>query len=152
MILSKATEYSIRALVYIRSRMETHRFIGFREIAREIGAPEPFTGKVLQTLVKKGFLQSSKGPGGGFFLDEKKGPIPLIGLVLSLEGTTFFTRCGLGLKNCSSENPCPIHKDYAKIRGQFEKLMESETIWSLAKKLKNGKAVINNSAIPDNNQ
>jgi Rrf2 family protein len=149
MILSKSTEYGIRALIFIRSRMKVKSYLGFREIAKEIGAPEPFTGKVLQSLVKHGLLKSSKGPRGGFYLDDKMAPIPLTTVVEAMEGPGFFNKCGLGLKNCSSENPCPIHKEYARIRGQLEKLMLSESIWSLAKKISNGKAVINNSAIGD---
>jgi Rrf2 family protein len=138
MILSKATEYAIRALIYIRQKENS--LMGFKEIAAGIGAPEAFTGKILQTLVRNGMLRSSKGPGGGFFLDEKSGPMPLIKVVEGLEGTSFFKRCGLGLAVCSSENPCPIHEDYAHIREQFEQLMIKESIWSLAEKMNLGDA------------
>lgn len=142
MILSKATEYSIRSLIYIRSKMDLQQHIGFREVAREIGAPEPFTGKILQELVRKGFLHSSKGPGGGFYLLDDDGPLALSTVIEAIEGIGFFERCGLGLKNCSADNPCPIHKKYARIRKQLRDLMATETIWSLAKKIKNGKTIL----------
>lgn len=140
MFLSKATEYAIRALIFIKANGQKHT--GFREIAKEIGAPEPYTGKVMQVLVKIGILKSSKGPGGGFYIDPAEAPIPLIKVVEAMEGTDTFTKCGLGLKECSAANPCPIHNEFAKIRNQYRDLVSKESIWSMAEKINNGQAVI----------
>ena len=49
-----------------------------REIAEEIEANEHTTGKILQLLVKAGIICSSKGPGGGFYIEEGKKPVYLI--------------------------------------------------------------------------
>lgn len=141
MVLSKATEYAIRALVYIRLKEGAHA--GFREVADKIGAPEPFTAKILQTLVRKGILNSVKGPGGGFFLDPFGRNILLIQVIEALEGPSVFNRCGFGLQGCSPTNPCPVHDEYSAIRDEYKKLATSISIGSLAEKVRKGKAVIN---------
>lgn len=139
MLFSKATEYAIRALVYIAS---LDRKPGFKEIAREIDAPEPYTAKILQTLSRKGLACSTKGPGGGFYIDGNNPPLLLKEVILAMEGDDILRKCGLGLKNCSQENPCPIHYQYAQIREEINRMVTTETIHALAQKLKDGEAII----------
>ena len=55
-MLSKATEYALRALIYIYVRNISDQRAGFREISREIEAPEQYTAKILQQLVKMGII------------------------------------------------------------------------------------------------
>lgn len=142
-MLTKATEYAIRAMVYIALKNMEERRPGYREIAHEIEAPEHFTAKILQTLVKQGVLQSAKGRGGGFFCLTDRGPVTIIEIIQHIEGLKLFTRCGIGLSRCSDENPCPIHNEYAVIRNQYQQMAANTTIQSLAVKIRKGDAVIN---------
>jgi DNA-binding IscR family transcriptional regulator len=59
-------------------------------------------------------------------------------IIIAIEGSHLFTGCGIGLKECSCENPCPIHEQFSPIRDSIEKLMESETFQSLAEKVSAG--------------
>ena len=54
---------------------------------------------------------------------------------MSTEGDRTISGCGFGLKHCDGENPCPMHEQYAEIRNAIEKLVSTETIQSLAKKI-----------------
>jgi Rrf2 family protein len=105
---------------------------GIDEISREIEAPRFFTAKILQRLVRLGFLMSLKGKGGGFFFDKEKPDLTIKELIATTEGDKIITGCGFGLKNCTPDNPCPIHERYAPIRDAIEDLVTSETIKSLA--------------------
>jgi Rrf2 family protein len=105
---------------------------GIDEISREIEAPRFFTAKILQRLVRMGFLMSLKGKGGGFFFDKEKPDLTIKELIATTEGDKIITGCGFGLKNCTPDNPCPIHERYAPIRDAIEDLVTSETIKSLA--------------------
>jgi len=142
-MLSKASEYAIRSLVYVAIKNRDNHRPGYREIAKEIDAPEQFTAKVLQLLVRQGLIQSIRGRGGGFFFKPDTAPLPLIEVINSIEGYKLFTRCGIGLSHCSDSNPCPIHLKYAIIRDQYRELATNTTIDMLADQIIEGKAVLN---------
>jgi Rrf2 family protein len=134
-MFNKETEYAIRGLVYIKLQNLKKRRPGTSEVAKEIEAPPFYTAKILQRLVRIGFLNSLKGKGGGFFLDPDKPDIPLIKLIISTEGDKSFSGCGFGLKQCDSENPCPLHEKYTAVRESINKLISEETVQSLAEKV-----------------
>ncbi|ASB48615.1 RrF2 family transcriptional regulator [Alkalitalea saponilacus] len=142
-MLSKASEYAIRALVYITIKNRDAVRPGYREISREIEAPEQFTAKILQTCVRNKLLQSVRGRGGGFFFDPESKPLTLIEIINTIEGMSLFTRCGIGLSKCSDTAPCPIHKEYAVIRDQYQQLTTNTTIDNLADKIISGEGVLN---------
>lgn len=133
-MFKKETEYALRALVYIQLQNTKGRRPGIAEIATEIETPQSFTAKILQRMVKQGFVESLKGINGGFFFDTTKEDLPLRRIILSIEGDSLFHGCGFGLKKCDENNPCPLHNSYAPIRDAIENLVTNETIQSLANK------------------
>jgi Rrf2 family protein len=133
-LFKKETEYALRALVYIQLQNFRERRPGIAEIATEIETPQSFTAKILQRLVTRGFVNSQKGINGGFFFDSEKDDLPIKKLIVSIEGEKLFTGCGFGLKHCDENNPCPLHFSYAPIRDAINKLVNEETIQSLAGK------------------
>lgn len=132
-MFNKETEYALRGLVYIQLQNYNDRRPGIAEISKEIDAPPFYTAKILQQLVRQGFIFSIKGKGGGFFFDNHKPELTIRELITYTEGTNLITGCGFGLKNCSEENPCPLHEKYAPIRSAIDHLVSTETIQSLAK-------------------
>ncbi len=141
-MLSKATEYAIRALVYIAIQNAEGKRPGFKEIAQKIDSPEQFTAKILQILTRRGLISSAKGRGGGFFFNENSGALPLYDVVSTLEGDWSFSKCGFGLNSCDSKNPCPLHHDYLPIREGLYNLLKKETIQSLAVKILGNNAIL----------
>lgn len=131
-MFSKETEYALRGLVYIQSQNYAGRRPGISEIAREIDAPHFFTAKIMNQMVKHGFVASIKGKGGGFFFETGKPDINLGRLIEVTGGNRSLTGCGFGLKNCNDANPCPLHEKYAPIRDSILTLVATETIQSLA--------------------
>ena len=134
-MFNKETEYALRGLVYIKLQNLKERRPGMAEVAKEIDAPAFFTAKILQRLVRAGFIESIKGKGGGFFFDPEKPDLPLINLISATEGDRSFSGCGFGLRHCDENNPCPLHKKYAPIRDSINKLISMETVQSLAQKV-----------------
>jgi Rrf2 family protein len=149
-VFKKETEYALRALAYIKLQNLKGRRPGIAEIASEIETPQSFTAKILQRMVKQGFVQSLKGINGGFFFDTSKEDLQLRKVIVSIEGDSLFCGCGFGLKQCDENNPCPLHDNYAPIRNAIEKLVTEETIQSLAEKLDNNGKVTLNRAFPTN--
>ena len=134
-MFNKETEYALRGLVYIKLQNLKERRPGTSEVAREIEAPPFYTAKILQRLVRFGFLESLKGKGGGFFFDTDKPDLQLINLISSTEGDRSYSGCGFGRKHCDSDNPCPLHEKYTSIRESINKLISEETVQSLAEKV-----------------
>ncbi|NNU33130.1 Rrf2 family transcriptional regulator [Mucilaginibacter sp. S1162] len=115
MILSKSCEYAIRATVYIALKSGKNEKVGIIEVAEAIGSPMHFTGKILQTPVRKNILSSAKGPTGGFYL-ENGHLLFLIDIVRAIDGNGLFSACVLGLEKCSETQPCPMHEQVKPIR------------------------------------
>ena len=134
-MFNKETEYALRGLIYIKLQNLKSRRPGTAEISREIDAPPFFTAKILQRLVRFGFLESLKGKGGGFYFDPAKADLTLKQLITATEGGKSFSGCGIGLKNCDETNPCPLHEKYAPIRDSINNLVSGETVQSLAEKV-----------------
>lgn len=128
----KETEYALRGLVYIQLQNLSDHRPGIAEIAKEIEAPQFYTAKILQRMVKNGFILSLKGKGGGFYFDKKKEPLSLKALIAATEGDKTYAGCGFGLKHCDEKNPCPMHHQYKPIRESINQLISNETIQSLA--------------------
>jgi len=141
-MLSKASEYAIRALIYIVLQNQKGRRPGFREISKEIDSPVQFTAKILQNLSRNNILTSFKGRGGGFVFNTTDPEISLFDVIRVMEGDDLFTRCGFGLKSCNAQNPCPLHDDFQPIRDSLNLLARKETIHSLASKIRDNKAVL----------
>jgi len=118
--------------------METPIKPGISEIAKEIDAPPFYTGKIMQRLVKQGFLRSIKGKGGGFLFDENKPDLPLKSVIQVIEGEKTYAGCGFGLKHCDENYPCPLHEQYAPIRESINLLISANTVQSLAIEYQSG--------------
>ena len=141
-MFNKETEYALRWLVYIQIQNLKGRRPGIIEIAQEIDAPQFYIAKILQRLVKLGFIESQKGKGGGFYFDSTKPDIPLRDLIMATEGDKSFRGCAFGLKQCDENNPCPLHEKYAPIRNALNNLITEEGVQSLAQKIPTGENAI----------
>lgn len=147
-MLSKTTQYAIRALVAVELNSRKGQRSGFKTIAREIDVPEQYVAKIMQTLTRFNLLKSVRGRGGGFSItDNNRQDIFLYDIVSIMEGKTFFTRCGFGFKHCDANNPCPLHNEYEPIREAFTQLLKKETICSLATKIEKGEAVLSRLSV-----
>ncbi len=102
-------------MIYIESQSVESRKISLNEIADAIDSPVAFTAKILQKLKRNGLLTSTIGAKGGFKVVNKR-IITLKDIVVAIDGDGFFNNCILGLKVCSSSNPCPAHGAYKIIK------------------------------------
>lgn len=142
-MFTKSTQYALRAVVYLAKNSSESKKYGIKTIASDLGFPEPYLAKVLQHLVRKKIISSLKGPNGGFFADKHVKDISLLSIIEANEGLDFFNRCGLGLVECDSNNPCPIHKQYEPIKTSFEKVLEDKKVSDVIDELDRGESFLN---------
>jgi Rrf2 family protein len=127
-VFSKTCEYAMRAVFFIAHKTSNGGRVGIKEISIGIDSPEHFLAKILQDLSRRGIIQSVKGPNGGFYLEEESLKRPLSDIVEAVDGNGIFVGCGLGLKQCSEVNPCPLHHEFKAIRNQIQELLYTTTI------------------------
>jgi Rrf2 family protein len=143
-MLTKTSEYALRSLIYIAMQAGGERKTGIKEIAHELELPMHFIGKILQDLVRKGLIASTKGPHGGFYLNHPAESITIMDVVREIDGLEIFKRCGLGLKQCSDSHPCPLHNDFSIFRDGIAKVFTRKTIQNLVLDIQEGRAFIIN--------
>ncbi len=132
-MFSKACVYGIRASIYIAAQSLKNNRVGLISIAENIETPVAFTAKILQQLVKAGIVDSIKGPTGGFLIDKSRiDDIRLSEIVDSLDGNDIYKGCGLGLTECNSLKPCPVHDKFAAIRNDLKNMLQDTSLYELA--------------------
>ena len=139
MTLSKACEHGIRATLHIAQQSVLEERASLKDIALEIDAPEAFTAKILQELVRQGIINSSKGPKGGFSMSKKSiKELKLIQIIHAIDGDSFEKKCVLGLKQCSETSPCPVHDQFKHIKKDYLQMLQKTTIHKMISSLNEG--------------
>jgi len=133
-LYSKTAQYSIQSMLFIAANNSDQNIL-VRDVAKELGLPSSFLSKILQTLSRYGFLNSVKGPKGGFSLSEKGAESTIAELVAVVDGPMNFDMCLAGFSPCSEENACPFHQEWKRIREEIREVVNSKNIFELAKEM-----------------
>lgn len=138
-MFSKATEYALRATIFLAQKSSADHKLGISEIAKAIGSPRSFTAKILQSLTRDNkVINSVRGPNGGFYMTEKARKLPARAVLLAMGEDEILEKCVMGLKRCSEKQPCPMHDQYKIIKTQLISLFTSKTIQQLAAEIREG--------------
>jgi Rrf2 family protein len=113
------------------ARLPQGAFAGAANIAREIGAPQNYLGKLLKSLAEDGLLESQKGLGGGFRLIRDPKDISLFDVVDPIEHLSRWSGCILGLPVCSDTAPCAIHERWKTTRAAYLHMLQRTTLAEL---------------------
>jgi len=141
-MFSKSCKYAIRAVLYLALNSDEGKKIGVEEIAKNIEVPRHFLAKTLQQLTKKNLISSTKGPFGGFYLNEYNKSINLYSVIEVIDGDEELKSCVIGLKECTNVKPCPYHHIVQGMRSKLVKTLKTETIIETAQRVKKSKNTI----------
>lgn len=146
-MFSKATEYAMRATIYIAQKGTVENKISIDEISKAIDSPRSFTAKILQALRRDNkIIRSVSGPNGGFFMTAKARKLPVRAILEAMGEYEVLDKCVMGLAECSENKPCPMHSKYKVIKRQLIELFETKTIQHLTDDIKNADVFINNKS------
>lgn len=138
-MFSKACEYGIRSATYIALQSLEGRRVSLKEIAGEIDSPVAFTAKILQLLSKNNIIESVKGAYGGFEISKARiDKLMLSEIVNAIDGDKIYVGCGLGLKECNSDKPCPVHDKFIDIRNDLRQMLENTSLYEMTAGLEIG--------------
>jgi Rrf2 family protein len=105
----------LRLLAFVFAERDKD-FFRVRDACEQAGVPEPFTRKILQTLVKTGVLKARRGPGGGYTTVGSPRDLSFLDVIRSVDGEDTFDGCILGDDEFDDENPCPFHESWVSVR------------------------------------
>jgi Rrf2 family protein len=131
LIITRATEYAIRAILYM-SRRPAGEIVYKKDICKEQEITPAFLTKILQPLIKDGIVGSQRGVGGGFYLAKDPAEITLLDIIKSQEGPVYLNQCLVEEGSCEREFFCPVHGAWAEIRTEFMKTLARYDFASLA--------------------
>ncbi len=131
MIITRATEYAIRAILHM-ARQPAGDIIYKKDICKEQDITPAFLTKILQPLIKDGIVGSQRGVGGGFYLAKAPAEITLLDIIKSQEGPVYLNQCMTRDSACDRELFCPVHGTWKQIRTEFMATLSRYDFASLA--------------------
>lgn len=128
MLFSKSFDYALRGILYLSLRSDTNKRIRVEEISSKLSVPKHFLGKIMNKLVKKKILDSTKGPFGGLSLNGNTMDTTLLTILKTVDGFQPFSTCVLKLKKCNAAHACPLHDKMSHLRDQLYEVVANTTI------------------------
>lgn len=137
-MLTNSSKYALKAVLFLALNSNEEKKVRVKEIAGLINVPQPYTAKLLQKLSKKNIISSTRGPKGGFYLDNKNIKQTILDIVYAIDGEKNLNSCLLSLKKCNESKPCPLHKLANPSRSEFLNILKHKSISDLSMEVQNG--------------
>ena len=123
--INKSIEYALIAIKHIKSN-NSNKLFSSRDISDLYNIPYELLSKILQRLCKLGYLQSVKGPNGGYLLKKSLNKISLIKFIEEFEGPVSFSQCTIETnKECSQFDLCNIKSPINEINNNIRELLSN---------------------------
>ena len=126
-MLSRTGEYALRAVVLLATRTADGP-VTADAIASELGLPRNYLSKTLHRLVKRGVLESERGPRGGFRLARPASGLGVWEVVGEFEAVGPSGRCVMGGRACDPADPCTAHERWELWSGEWARLVGGTTV------------------------
>ena len=133
MFITRATEYAIRALLYL-AKQPRGEIVFKKDICKSQDITPAFLTKILQPLIKEGIVASQRGVGGGFYLARDPGEVSLLDVVRAEEGPLSLNQCLIEPGSCERDIFCPVHGAWQEVRDEMASILERHTFALLVQK------------------
>ncbi|WP_244462139.1 RrF2 family transcriptional regulator [Wocania ichthyoenteri] len=118
-MLSNSSKYAIKSVLFLALCSSENNKIMVKDISKPINVPQAYVAKLLQQLVKEGVISSTRGPKGGFYLNESNKSKPIIRILNIIDGEKRLTSCMISLEKCNENMPCPLHNILSPSRKKY---------------------------------
>lgn len=92
--------------------------ITLADISQRQGISLSYLEQLFSRLRKRGLVDSTRGPGGGYRLSRSAHEIPVADVITAVDEKVETTRCG-GLANCQDEQQCLTHELWTELSQQI---------------------------------
>jgi FeS assembly SUF system regulator len=124
--LTKKADYGLIALKHLAVNCKASA--SAKEIAETYQVPLPLLSKILQKLVKAGFLQSEHGTNGGYKLAKDPRDITALEIIRTIDGPIVLTACFTEHGSCTHTERCNVREPLRKVHEGILRLLSSITI------------------------
>jgi len=131
MQLTRAADYAVRMMIQLATLPAGSR-TNRAALARACAIPEPFVGKILQSLTRAGLIASHRGVHGGFGLSEHPSAISVLNIVEAVEGPTMLNICIKPGGTCNRKFWCPAHPVWLEAQNAMTDVLRRATLAALA--------------------
>ena len=128
-MISNKTDYALRLLINLATNLE-QELIPSRQIAEEEQIPPNFLPQIVASLVKKGWVESVRGPGGGVRLAVEPAQITVLDVIELFEEVQV-RQCVHDPGVCTRAASCPLRKVLGKAESQMQQVLRKSTIADL---------------------
>ncbi len=126
MRLTDHTDYSLRVLMYLNQKKE---LVTLNELAEALQISRNNLIKVSNRLAKQGFIDTSRGPGGGLTIRPEAGKASLKDIISKTEETFQLAECFQETKsNCTFLKRCRLKKSLNQALEAFLNSLEKTTL------------------------
>lgn len=122
--LSEAASIALHGIILIAREQEGLNVI---KIAERTSTSKHHVAKVMQRLVKAGFLYSQRGPSGGFALKKKPEDINFLDIYETIEGNIEISTCPMEKPICPF-GKCIMNNVTNKMTSEFRNYLKEQTI------------------------
>jgi Rrf2 family protein len=130
--LTKKADYGLIALRHLAVG-ERSVSASAKEIAEYYGIPLPLLAKILQKLVRGGFLKSVHGTNGGYKLARDPGRINTLEVIRAIEGPVILASCFHEGGDCGHSQRCSVREPLRRVHEGILRLLENTTISDLSR-------------------
>ncbi len=130
MELTRKAEYAIAMLTELALHPGTQP-VQSRQIAERRRLPETLVPQIAAMLSKKGWIEGTRGVGGGIRLTADPAAISVLDVIELVEGPIYLNHC-LKSGNCSGRTGCPLRQVWSKAQDALLDVFRQSTIAQLA--------------------
>ena len=131
-MLTRTTEYALRAMIYLAQHSDSGLVPGNR-IATHTRIPHKYLSKILGDLVRARVLEAAPGKSGGFRMARSPSGIRLFEVLAPFEPVLADQRaCPFGNDACNDDNPCVGHERWKHVREAFSKFLNETSVHDIA--------------------
>ncbi|MBI4733776.1 MAG: Rrf2 family transcriptional regulator [Rubrobacteridae bacterium] len=131
MQLTRRAEYAIRALLDIAIHQDEQPVMS-KQIAARQDIPVKFLFQIIPDLKGAGLIVTTRGNGGGIYLNKRPDEVTIRQIVEAIEGPFAINQCLIGRDSCSRKPACPLHDVWRKAQEGMLSVLESTTLTSLS--------------------
>lgn len=130
MELTRKTEYAIAVLTELA--LEKGNLVQSRQIAERRQLPENLVPQIVAMISKKGWIEGTRGVGGGIRLTTDPATISVLDVIELVEGPIYVNRC-LKSGACSGRAGCSLRQVWSRAQDALVDVFRQTSIADLAK-------------------